>query len=78
MVRTVRHITKICGTHKHIGIGSDFSGFITAPNDMDKLADIDRLRQLLLREFDDEGIVEDILADNVIEFLLGNWRSGLA
>jgi microsomal dipeptidase-like Zn-dependent dipeptidase len=79
VVRTVRYVTKICGTHKHVGIGSDFSGFITAPRDMSHLSEIDNLRQLLLREFDgDETIVEDILANNAVDFLLANWRSGLS
>jgi len=78
VVRTIRYVTKICGTHKHVGIGSDFSGYITGPKEMSYLDEIGILRQLLLREFDnDEDIVEDIMANNVIEFLLKNWRSGL-
>lgn len=78
VVRTIRYVTKICGTHKHVGIGSDFSGYITGPKEMSYLDEIGKLRQLLLREFDnDEDVVEDIMADNVIEFLLKNWRTGL-
>ncbi len=78
VVRTIRYVTKICGTHKNIGIGSDFSGYITGPKEMSDLSEIDRLRKLLLQEFDnDEDVVEDIMANNVIEFLLKNWRSGL-
>jgi len=78
VVRTIRYVTKICGTHKPIGIGSDFSGYITGPKEMSCLDEIGKLRQRLLREFDnDEDVVEDIMADNVIEFLLKNWRTGI-
>ena len=77
-VRTICYIAKICGTHKHIGIGSDFGGYITGPKDMRYIGEIDKLRRLLLLEFDnDEVIVEDIMANNAIEFLKKNWRSGL-
>jgi hypothetical protein len=42
------------------------------------LVEIDKLHKLLLLEFDnDETIVEDIMANNVIEFILKNWRSGV-
>ena len=56
----------------------DISGFITGPKDMGKLSQIGRLRGLLLAQFgEDEAIVEDIMANNVIDFFLDNWRSGL-
>jgi membrane dipeptidase len=78
VVRTIRYVTKICGTHKRVGIGSDFAGYITGPKEMTNLGEIDKLRKLLLIEFDnDEAIVEDIMANNVIEFLQKNWRSGI-
>ena len=78
VVRSIRYITKICGTHKHVGIGSDFSGYITGPREMSHLSEIDKLRQMLLQEFGgDEDVVDDIMANNVIEFLLKNWRTGL-
>ena len=78
VVRTIRYIAKICGTHKHVAIGSDFEGFISAPKEMKCLGKIDYLRQLLLKEFDyDQNVVEDIMANNTIEFILKNWRSGV-
>jgi membrane dipeptidase len=78
VVRTIRYVTKICGTHKRVGIGSDFAGYITKPKEMIDLGEIDKLRKLLLLEFDnDETIVEDIMANNVIKFLQNNWRSGV-
>jgi microsomal dipeptidase-like Zn-dependent dipeptidase len=78
VVRTVRYIYKICGhSHKHIGIGTDFAGYIPPPRDMKCHGHIELLRKKLLLEFDhDEGIVEDIMANNAIRFLTENWRSG--
>ena len=78
VVRTVRYLVNLLGSHRNIGIGSDFSGFIAGPKDMGKLSQIGRLRGLLLEEFGgDEAIVEDIMANNVIDFFMNNWRSGL-
>ena len=77
MVRTIRYIVKLCGTHKHVGIGSDFAGYITGPKDMSRLGQIGRLRSLLLREFGNRQMVEDIMANNVINFLKTNWLSGV-
>ncbi len=79
VVRTIRYVTKICNhSHKHVGIGSDFAGYLPPLEEMTCLAEIDELRKLLLLEFDnDENVVEDILANNAIAFLQDNWRSGL-
>ncbi len=77
VVRTIRYVVKLCGSHKHVGIGSDFAGYISGPRDMCRLSQVGRLRRLLMKEFDDEQVVEDILANNAIEFLMKNWRSGL-
>ena len=77
-VRTIRYVTKICGTHKQVGIGTDFSGYIIGPKEITCQGEIDKLRKLFLIEFDnDETVVEDIMANNVIAFLLKNWRSGV-
>jgi microsomal dipeptidase-like Zn-dependent dipeptidase len=77
-VRTIRYVYKICGTHKCIGIGSDFSSFIAGPKEISRLDEIDMLRRVLLEEFDhDVRMVEDMMAQNVIDFLLQNWKSGI-
>lgn len=77
VVRTVRYLYKLCGTHKCIGIGSDFAGYITGPRDMKHLHDIARLAVLLREEFADEEnpdqIVEDIMAGNVLRCFRENW-----
>lgn len=77
-VKTMRYVAKITGSHEHVGIGSDFSGYIRGPSDMLRLSEIGKLRELMLDEFDqDVGVVEDILVNNARRFLLKNWRSGL-
>jgi membrane dipeptidase len=72
-VRTIRHIYKICGSYKCIGIGSDFAGFISGPKEMSKLSEIHKLREMLMDEFSDEKIVESIMAKNVADFFVNNW-----
>ncbi len=77
VVRNIRYLVKMCGSHKNVGIGSDFAGFITGPTDMLHISQVGRLRAMLLDEFGDERIVNDIMANNVIEFLIKNWHSGV-
>jgi len=77
VVRTIRYIYKICGTHTCIGIGSDFSGYIHGPAEMTDLSQIGVLKSMLLEEFDDDvDLVEDIMANNVINFFGKNWQPG--
>jgi membrane dipeptidase len=75
VVRTIRYVTKICGTHKTVAIGSDFAGYIQGPRDMLRIEHINRLRTLLIDEFQDVQVVEDIMSNNAIEFLRLNWGS---
>ena len=75
VVRTIIYVTKICGTHKSVAIGSDFAGYIQGPRDMLRIEHINRLRMLLIDEFQDVQVVEDIMANNAIEFLRSNWGS---
>ncbi|MFH1374145.1 MAG: membrane dipeptidase [bacterium] len=76
VVRMVRYIVKLCGNHRQVAIGSDFAGYIVAPSDMDRLSQIDRLSSMLMDEFGSRSVVEDIMANNVIDFIQTNWRAG--
>jgi microsomal dipeptidase-like Zn-dependent dipeptidase len=77
-VRTIRYVSKICGSHRGVGIGTDFQGYTIGPRDMSRIGEIDRLHARLLREFEgDSQQVEDIMANNVMNFLLAHWRTGL-
>jgi len=71
VVRTIVYIAKLVGP-EHIGLGSDFSGFIPGPRDMSCLAQIDLLRSKIVKEFD-EPATDRIMAQNVIDFILSNW-----
>jgi membrane dipeptidase len=73
VVRTIRYLVKICGTHRNIGIGSDYGGYISGPHEMQDLGQIELLRRLLHDEFGSHDIVEDIMAGNTIRFLLSHW-----
>ena len=74
VVRTLRYAAKISGSFKHICIGSDFGGYIPRLKDINCLCQIDILRNLLLDEFGDENIVDDIMARNAIDFIGSNWK----
>jgi microsomal dipeptidase-like Zn-dependent dipeptidase len=73
VLRTIRYLVKLVG-HEHVGIGTDFAGFVGPPKDMNRVSQIGRLRAMLLEEFGDEKIVTDILANNAIKFLIQNWQ----
>jgi len=72
VVRTIEYLVKLVG-HKRLAIGSDFGGFITPPKDMKRLSQIGKLREMMRRNFQSETMVDDILANNAIEFLKNNW-----
>lgn len=76
VVRTVRYLVKILGGHGSIGIGSDFSGFIGGPSDMNGLGQVDRLRTALMDEFADEALVSGVMARNATRFLSEHWGRG--
>ncbi len=74
VVRTIRYVAKISNSFKNICIGSDFGAYIPRLSDINRLCQIEKLRELLLEEFGSEVTVEDILAKNVIEFIRINWK----
>lgn len=76
VVRTVEYLAKLTGSLDCVGIGSDFGGYITGPNDMRRLGEIGKLRRALLEAFSPDE-VNQIMAGNAIRFILENWRSGL-
>lgn len=72
VIRTITYVAKIAGT-RCIGIGSDFAGYITGPNDLSDLSHIGKLRNKLISEFDEET-ANQIMGQNVIEFFVSNWK----
>jgi microsomal dipeptidase-like Zn-dependent dipeptidase len=72
VVRTIRYVVKLCGAD-HVGIGSDFAGYIPPPREIRCLAEIGTLQSSLDDEFGDPEITDKIMAQNAIDFLVGNW-----
>lgn len=71
IIRTIEYFAKISGGTDHIGVGSDFAGYITAPSDWRELGEIERLWTRVDQEFGDD--VKKIMAQNVIDFFVNNW-----
>ena len=71
VVRTVIYLAKLIGPDR-IGIGSDFEGYISGPKEMSCLAEIHKLRMRIRAEFSEKE-TDDIMAQNVIDFMLKNW-----
>jgi len=76
MVDHMDHICQLTGNTNHIGIGSDLDGAFgkeQCPIDIDTIADLQKLTNLL----ENRGYVEDdinrILSQNFIDFLLQVW-----
>ena len=69
----MRHIMKICGSHKGIAVGSDFGAFVNPPQEMSQVQDIGILRDMIIKAFGSEEIADDILVNNAREFVLNHW-----
>ncbi|MHC4539559.1 MAG: dipeptidase [Planctomycetota bacterium] len=76
MIDHMDHICQLVGNANHVGIGSDLDGAFgkeQCPTDLDTIADLQKLTNLLK----DRGYVEDdinrILSQNVTNFLLQIW-----
>ena len=77
VVRTIRYVTKISNSLKNICIGSDFGAYIPPLTDMNCLCQVELLRELLEKEFNNDEAVDNILAKNVIEFIGNNWKRNI-
>lgn len=74
------HIDRICqlaGNANHVGIGSDLDGgFGTeqTPQDLDTIADLQRIPDLLRERGYAESDLRGIASENFLKFLRGHWR----
>jgi len=70
------HICQIAGNALHIGIGSDLDGAFgkeQCPHDLNTIADLQRIPDLLMIRGYSEGDIENIMYKNFIRFLKEAW-----
>ena len=81
MERVIDHIDHVCqlaGNARHCGIGSDLDGgFGTeqSPRELDTIADLQRIPDLLRRRGYQESDIEGITHGNWLEFFKNSWGS---
>jgi membrane dipeptidase len=71
------HICQIAGNADHIAIGSDLDGAFgteQSPFDLDTIADLQKLPDLLKQRGYSEADIEKVLHGNWLRFLRKNWK----
>ncbi len=71
------HICQIAGNANHIAIGSDLDGAFgteQSPFDLDTIADLQKLPDLLKQRGYSEADIEKVLHGNWLRFLRKNWK----
>lgn len=71
------HICQLAGNARHVGIGSDLDGAFgreQSPADLDTIADLVRLPEMLAARGYAQTDVEQIMHQNFIGFLKESWR----
>ena len=78
MADNIDHICQIAGNADHAAIGSDLDGAFgteQCPSDIDTIADLQKLPEILQARGYNEHDIGNILSGNWIEFLRKNWKS---
>jgi membrane dipeptidase len=76
MVDHMDHVCQLTGNANHVGIGSDLDGGFgkeQCPTDLDTIADLQKLTNLLKNRGYVEDDINRILSQNFINFLLQIW-----
>ena len=74
MLDHLDHICQLAGDAEHVGIGTDLDGgFGTeqGPSDLDTIADLRKLPDMLAARGYDEGAVAGVMSENFLRFLRG-------
>ena len=77
MVDHIDHICQLAGNARHCGIGTDLDGGFgreQCPMDLDTIAHLQRVPDLLRARGCSEGDVEGIMHGNFLRFLREAWR----
>lgn len=70
--RTIEHFVNVAGEDA-VGIGTDFDGFATPPEDLYNAEQMPRLTERLLVDGHNESRVKKILGDNALRVLREGW-----
>lgn len=79
MIDHMDHICQLAGNAKHVAIGTDLDGgFGTeqSPCDLDTIADLQRLPDMLKKRGYDAQAIEGVLYANWVRFFKDAWRAG--
>jgi membrane dipeptidase len=70
-----RHIQYLVdvGGEDVAGIGTDFDGFTTPPDDLDNASQLPRLTQRLIVDGHDEALIKKILGENALRVIRTGW-----
>lgn len=77
MVDHIDHICQLAGNALHVGIGTDLDGGFgkeQSPADIDTIADLQKLPDLLLKRGYSAEDIENIMHANFIRFLRNTWN----
>jgi microsomal dipeptidase-like Zn-dependent dipeptidase len=72
IVQTLRHFVDVAGSD-HVGIGTDFDGFIDPPDDLPDASHLGRLTQRLLAERFSPELIAAIWGGNALRVLRQGW-----
>ncbi|SHG25225.1 dipeptidase [Flagellimonas flava] len=76
MVDHIDHICQLAGNANHVGIGTDLDGAFgteQSPMDLDTIADLQKVPQLLAKRGYQKEAINNILHSNFIRFLKKTW-----
>lgn len=76
MADNIDHICQLSGNSLHVGIGTDLDGAFgkeQSPYDLDTIADLQKVPNMLLDRGYNEGDIENIMHKNFIDFLKRVW-----
>ena len=77
MIDNIDHICQLAGNVDHVGIGTDLDGgFGTeqGPADVDTIADLEKIPNLLKHRGYSENEIAKIMHKNFLQFLERTWR----
>jgi len=76
MVDNIDHICQLAGNSKHVGLGTDLDGGFgkeQCPSDIETIADLQKLPQLLSKRGYSSDDINNIMHQNFIDFLRRTW-----